>query len=538
MSTSSPVWYRWLFLLPALVVIVLGLRKRPDPVWQQAASLLTEKIYLLDEAPDSLQQLYCRIQQKPWIPGDTAALRLISTPSLPNIEWRAFRDLCTTAWKQRFIVVSGVTGVGSTKQASRAAQLIAGAPDRLMTILCAPQFDLDLHKRYIGETDPKGVFKPGQLLAFWDRCYANPDRPFALYLDNLDKINPETFFGPELWETLSSTKDTAVLGGRKTPVPPNFFMISVTHLGPGSIVELNEEHFKRLGKQYILQPNPAELLKYYERQANKYSASKDTLQQQKARDMRDTAQMHRFLYYFIKTNRLIDKRYGPGYALGQSSNIRSLYRASDVAEFQKVYFNHLAALQPQQPLEEDFFDPMAYTIRTNGLEPGSSFWARQAKFLQDTGYLVEITMVLTTALITALVGWWVFRRREQLMRRYGERTQQIFNGFEKQQLGAEAAARQLEDIKREVDQLVMKRRLNYTEGLYFLAFIEDKAKRIEYARNVSENFLELFNTFMEDNILTENEYQKLKQFLQSIRHKIPVEIYEQFNEKVEGAYQS
>ena len=78
----------------------------------------------------------------------------------------------------------------------------------------------------------------------------------------------------------------------------------------------------------------------------------------------------------------------------------------------------------------------------------------------------------------------------------------------------------------------MRRKLNYTEGLYFLAFVEDKAKRIDFARNVSENFLELFNAFMEDNVLTENEYQKLGMFLESIKHKIPAEIYEQFRQKV------
>ena len=145
-------------------------------------------------------------------------------------------------------------------------------------------------------------------------------------------------------------------------------------------------------------------------------------------------------------------------------------------------------------------------------------------------------MVAATALLTMLAGWWVFRRREQLIRRYGERAQQVYHGFETQLISAEVAGRRLEEIKNEVDGLVMRRRLNYTEGLYFLAFIEDKVKRIEFARNVSENFLELFNAFMEDDILTESEYLKLKQFLQSIRHKIPSEIYEQFRDKVEAAY--
>jgi hypothetical protein len=78
--------------------------------------------------------------------------------------------------------------------------------------------------------------------------------------------------------------------------------------------------------------------------------------------------------------------------------------------------------------------------------------------------------------------------------------------------------------------------LGYTEGLYFLAFVEDMVKRIEYARSVSENFMELFSAFMEDDILTENEYLKLKQFLHTIRHKIPPDLYEQFSRKVESTY--
>ncbi len=158
------------------------------------------------------------------------------------------------------------------------------------------------------------------------------------------------------------------------------------------------------------------------------------------------------------------------------------------------------------------------------------------QYLQDTGYFVEITMVATTALLTFLVGWWVFRRRERLIRFYGEQAQEVYAGFEMQVISAEVAAQRLEAIKNEVDGLVMRRRLNYTEGLYFLAFVEDKVKRIEFARNVSQNFLELFNTFMEDNMLTESEYTKLRQFLQSIRHKIPAETYEQFRKKVEQAF--
>lgn len=526
--------------MPLLALLCwFGLRNHEDPLWTQAGVLLRDRYLMIGEASDSLQKLYCEIHHAPYTPGDSTALKLVSHPYLSNIEWTAFRDFCREAQHNNFLVISGVTGVGATKQTKHMARLLAGSPENLMEIDCAPQFDLDYHKKYIGYEEGN-QFAPGKLLTFWEQCRLHPDRRFVAVADNFDKINPETFFGPELWEALSSPRDSAILGGKTVTVPPNFYFFSVTHLGPGSLIEMNEEHFKRLGRQYIMEPNPRELLAWLRQQREKLLKNNSRGPEDASRlaALNDPEQMQRFVFYFLKANKFVKETYADGYQLGQGSNVRSFYRDKDLADLKRVWLNHINALRPQRPLTDDDFKPLDFTIRTSGLEPGSNFVARQIKFLEDTGYLVEVTMVAATALLTALAGWWVFRRREQLIRRYGDRAQQVYSGFEKQLISAEVAARRLEEIKKEVDDLVLRRRLGYTEGLYFLAFIEDRAKRIEFARNVSENFLELFNAFMEDDILTESEYIKLKQFLQSIRHKIPVEVYDQFREKVEQAYAS
>lgn len=527
---TLPPFRTYLFTLPLLALLLwLGLRNRPDPVWLQAGELVSQRFSLLQDVPDSLQRLYCDWHNLPFQAGDSTALRLISTPSLSVIEWTTFRDFFRTATRQPFMVVSGVTGVGTTKQTKHLVRLLTGRPENVLTVECAPQFDLDYHKKYIGyESD--GKFIPGELLLFWEKCRQHPEQHFAAVIDNFDKINPETFFGPQLWESLSTRGDTADLHGYKAVPPPNFHLFSVTHLGPGSLVEFNAEHFKRLGRQYVLPPNPRELLEYLRRK------KPATLDSAHRAAIGDTLQMQQFIFYFLKTNELLRERYGLGYQLGQGSNVRDFYAPADLADLKETYLIHLNALRRTRQLTERDFDPLDYTVRTGGLEPNSSFLARQVQYLHDTGYFVEITMVATTALLTFLAGLWMFRRREQLIRHYGERALQIYNGFETQQISADIAARRLEEIKHEVDSLVMRRKLNYTEGLYFLAFVEDKAKRIDFARNVSENFLELFNAFMEDNMLTESEYQKLRQFLQSIRHKVPAEIYNQFLEKVETAY--
>ncbi len=517
--------------MPVLALALwLGLRNRPDPVWTEAGEIARQRFALLQDVPDSLQQLYCSWHKLPYRPGDTTALHLVSTPSLSNIEWTTFRDFFQAVTKQQNIVVAGVTGVGATKQTKHLVRLLTGRPENVLLIECAPLFDLDYHKKYIGH-EQDGVFVPGELLAFWDHCRQYPRQHFAILIDNFDKINPETFFGPALWEAMSSPGEAAEIGGKQILPPPNCHILSVTHLGPGSLVEFNAEHFKRLGKQYILEPNARELIEYLRRKWE--SNPTDT---SRIAALADTNQMQTFLFYFLKTNALLHERYGDGYQLGQGSSVRDFFRHRDIPDLKEVFLDHLSALRRTRPLSDRDFHALDFTVRTGGMEPNSSFLAQQVQFLKDTGYFVEITMVATTALLTFLAGWWVFRRREQLIRHYGERAQQVYIGFEKQSISADVAARRLEEIKNEVDGLVMRRRLNYTEGLYFLAFVEDKVKRIEFARNVSQNFLELFNTFMEDDVLTESEYTKLRQFLQSIRHKIPEEIYERFREKVEQAY--
>ncbi len=493
---------------------------------------------MLEEAADSLRVLYATLHQQVIRP-DSTAFRLIATPNVPNIEWTKFRQFCQNLRQQKFLVLSGVTSTGATNLATRAARLLSGDPERLLLVDCSPQFDLELHKKYIGSENETGVLQPGLLLAFWERCRQSPNEHFVAVIDNFDKINPETFLGPELWEALSSSsRSGTTIGGVDVRIPANFHMISVTHLGPGSRIEFNEEHFKRLGRQYVLEPNAAELTEYLRKQAARLAAqpAPDSAARRQLAALRDTQNLQRVVFYFLKTNQLLSARYGEGYQLGQGSNLRRFFAPEDLPELKKTYLNHINGLRPARPLLLNDFRDLDYTVQHGGLEPHSNFIARQVQFLYDTGYFVEITMVLGTALLTFLIGWWVFRRRERLIRHYGDRTQQIFHMFEHQQISADSASRRLEAIKIEVDALVLRRRLNYTEGLYFLAFIEDKVKRIDFARNVSENFLELFNTFMEDNVLTENEYLKLRQFLQSIRHKIPEEVYTQFQEKVEKAY--
>lgn len=532
----------------AALLIWVGLRDRPDPNWEKSERQLRQEFVMLDDAADSVALLFNQfhgiqtVDSQRVQPKMSTGFRLLAEPFLPTAEWQKFRE--TFGWldKNRAAIIASVNGSGATTLTNRLAKFIAARPENLLEIRCAPQFDMDFHRKYIGFEDEQGVFQQGVLLKFWERAAANPQEKFVCELDNFDKINPETFFGPELWEKLGDPKTHVEIGGREVVIPPNFYLLSVIHAGGVGKIEFTNEHFRRLGGLHVLEPTAVELVEYLrsklvetEKEIAKNPSSEQQLKSELAA-LRDTQNLTRFVCFFSKMNALLAEKYSVAHQLGQWSNVRKMFKPADFQQLRKTFLNHINALEPSRPMTERDLASIDYTLETNGLESGSNFFARQIRFLKDTGYFVEITLIAATSLITALAGWWVFRRRERILRKYGERTRQIFDDYENQVLNADEASIRLESVKNEVDDLVLTRKINYTEALYFLAFIEDKVKRIEFAKNTSETFLDLMNTFLDDGVLSDKEYRKLMQFLQSIRHKIPEEEYLRFRAEVERVH--
>ena len=531
MFQAPPKWLSFTVALLAMgVSFALATKEQVDPLWQEAGALVRHPCLLVADAEEEAKQLYKHLHAASHA---TPPPSLVQQGAFKALSWAKFNDFCQQAQLSRFLVVSGVTGTGATKLAEQAANFLTTDPvNQVLTVRCAPAFDLDLHHKYIGYEDDNRVFHPGLLLEFWERCRQQPSQNFVFLIDNFDKINPETFFGPELWERLSPSNEKAILGGREIRIPDNFIMLSVTHLGPGSKVEFTEEHLKRLGRRYVLEPDACELLHLVDKKAKKQ------LENGGQAWLQDSTARRNLVYYFLKSNELVRQKYGPGFELGQGSELRTFFQPEDLESIKHTYMTHINAIRGVKPLRQSDFDPIDYAVSHQGLAPNSSWLHRQVQWLSDTGYLVEITMVLATALLTALISWWIFWRREKLIRIYATQAQEAFDAFEAEELSAEEASKMLERIKTEVNNLVLQRKLNYTEALYFIAFIDDKVRRVEYAKRVSDHFLELFNTFMEDNVLTEREYTKLNQVLQSIRSRIPDDSYRHFSQRVEQAYQN
>ena len=96
---------------------------------------------------------------------------------------------------------------------------------------------------------------------------------------------------------------------------------------------------------------------------------------------------------------------------------------------------------------------------------------------------------------------------------------------------------EINEIKRTFDNLVLTQKVNYNEAAFFYNFLEDKVRSITIAREINESFLKLMDAFLEDNVLTESEYAKLNQFLESISFKITTPQYEYYKKQIEDIYQ-
>lgn len=524
-------------LLGAIIGIALisflffyGLQDQKDPLWEELNLIFEENHQTLAQSADSLQITFDHFHKE--MATDHEALSLLSKPFLPDMEFQKFQHYFNLVRKKKFTIFSGVTGSGTSTLTEKLASFIAIEPDRIMGIVCAPQFDLEYNKKYIGVQKGKH-FEKGDLLRFFDRSLENPTENFVVIIDNFDKINPETFFGPELWRKLDNRDQELKMGDQIITIPDNLYVFSVTHSGVGSKIELNNEHFKRLGGQHFIQPNHKELSLYL---FGKKEACHSNPNDKNCTALLDTSYLKGFLYFFIKSNKMIEKKYSRGHTLGQWGNIRKAYKNKDFVEIQRIFINHVNAFKNQEALRDKDFAAIHHTIQTDGFLKNSNFISRQLKVLEEKGFLTEFVVGLSFLVITALFSFIFFKRRQKYIRSHIQAIHQLVDQYDQGKLDYDVVTQNIEVVKKEVDLLIVDNKLNYNEATFFYTFIEDRLRRIEAARNVGQNFKALMDSFLEDQVLSEQEYKKLLNYLDTIKHKISNEDYQGFRKEVNLVY--
>ncbi len=545
----------WWLTLPLLGCLIWGgkwlFSNELDPYWFGLNDALRKNYASLERSNDSLQALYQQIhpQDHAIKQDDSLAIRVISRPYLPTMTFKKFKKNVLLFQKRKMSLVAGVTGSGNSALVSRVAAFLASGQDSgaLLTVMCAPQFDLKLHDEYIGYFE-NSIFKRGKLLQLWIEAKKNPTKNYVCLIDNFDKINPETFFGPQIWEKLSDPKFPVIFGTDTVEIPKNFYLLGITHAGAGAHIEFSDEHFKRLGGQILLEITSEELilelrnrLKRHKKDLEKARAAQDSSEIAKLAPqiaaLSDTQNVKRLIYFFQKTNELIGKRYGESFQIGQWSDIRKKYLPQDFEDVQKMFLFHVNGLRPSVPLREEDFDPILYTIKTNGYIKHSSPFFKFFDWLRDFGLLNEFGVASVFAALTGIFGWLLFSRRHEFIRNSMERIMKLSDEYNNQQKTYDEIVTEIVQLRRQFDQKVLLKKINYTEASFFYSALEDKVRSIEIAQEVNHTFLKLVDVFLEDQILTTSEYQKLNQFLESIRSRISEAQYIRYKLEIETMYQ-
>jgi hypothetical protein len=550
-------YYIWVcpLLLGIIAAFYVGFKNEDDPLWKDLDAQLGKDYLTLDKSADSLQVLYETFHQKKFA-DDSTAFKLIAKPYVPTMSFSKFQQYFNLVVNKKVILMSGVSGVGNTTLLSKIAALIATTDkSHRLDILCAPQFDLEYNKRFIGQFDEQGHFKKGKLLKFWDTCLKNPNQKFVCVIDDFDKINPETLFGPELWQKLDEPRLPVIFDKDTIHIPDNFYLLCLTHTGVSSKIELNNEHFKRFGGQEMLEVNHGELILALREQLAKVKqmipkqmaelAQKPTdkalmsaveKSKKQLAALQDTPNMKRLVYFFIRTNELIENQYGKGHQLGQWCDIRKMYCKDDFIKIQNTFIQHVNAFRPAKELNVQDFKPIFYTIRTKGKKQHSSPIFQFLDFLRQAGALNEFAVAGTFALVTGLFGWLFVRRRHRYIKEYTDKIHMLSLDFEHKKRDYDNVLGNVNLLKREFEQLVLQQKVNYSEASFFYDSLEDKMRTMEITRDMNQSFLQLVDVFLEDNYLSDSEYQKLSQFLETIRAKISAEQYRAYKEEIERVY--
>ena len=164
-------------------------------------------------------------------------------------------------------------------------------------------------------------------------------------------------------------------------------------------------------------------------------------------------------------------------------------------------------------------------------------WKAFAQAIDIDREQVRLLPDLELVVVLAIFGWWYFRRRHEYIKDFTDKIYGFMNDYHKNLKSHDQLVSEIKDLKREFDNLVLSQKVNYSEASFFYGFLDDKVRAIEIAREINESFLKLVDAFLDDNVLTESEYAKLNQFLNSIKLKIPTPQYVAYKKQIDEIYQ-
>ncbi len=522
----------WVLIgITLLVFIFIGSKNKSDPFWSSLDTLIVSKnIYCLEEKFDVIDSAY-RTYQKDTELQKVSSFEFISKPFLPIYEYHKFLNIIDYFYKNKIMIVSGVTGSSKTTIIDRAAKLMAASPERILHLQCVEKMEVELHKQWIGY-QTEDAFRPGKLLKFFEKCRQDTLHNFVFIIDDIDKIYPATFFGAPLWNELDNPSYNNSIEGYTDDltIPPNFYMLAVTHSGAGSTVELNFEHYRRLGNNvpYVIPPDYIEFFLYmktkFENKENIYKEKKH---------------IKKLLYFFIKANEYIEKNYGQSYMIGQWTAVRKYLEPENFDDFVNCFLENVNTFSPEVPLSKADFKPIFYSIENDGLLIKTNFLDKSFKAIIKTGVFSEITVAILFALITAIISIIMFRKKRKFINELVCSSNATIKEFESNKISYDESRGRLLIINENIDKYIIKRKINFTEANYLLTTISHQLKKIEDINKLNQaslNLREMFNRFTADGELDKKEHNYLIQFLDGIKSTISTKVYNNLKTQIDDTF--
>lgn len=508
--------------LPILALLIWGGIKLSensfDPLWTDLDNLIrNEKFYYLEDKRTELDSLFLSIQKDSAYYG-IDAFDLIANPFPLTMDYNKFENAVNFLHQNKRMLVLGVTGSGRSSLLDRLAKFFAVDDEHIITLYCVPQLEVEYHKQWVGYTD-NGVFYKGKLLEFFEAANKDTNHNFVMIIDDIDLIYPNTFFGAEIWNELENAEYNNEIEGYDIPItiPENFYLISTTKTGQGNVVKFNDEHYRRLSPNGVFEvyPDSVEFLLYLKR---KFEFEPDDIKVEHVR---------KILYSFIRINNRISDNVGKGYMLGQWSTIRKSINPEEFSDFTNKFVMHINALNPDIAFSEKDIADIVFSSTNNGELPRTNFYAKTYDFFYDSGIFSEASVAIIFLLVSSIFGYLLFLKRKHLIRDYVVKVYKFSEDFENGKIEFDDAMQYISDTRKEIDNLAMKRKINYTESLFIYNLMNERSKMITASKNTEDIYNKMFETFMQDQSISTKEYNKLKDLIEKSRNKISDKYYQE-----------
>lgn len=513
--------YFYLILSFPLVIFIIwgGIRlgeNEHDPLWTDLETLISSnEFYYLEDAKDMLDSAFLQIQKDTSYYG-TNAYDLINDPFPLTMEYRKFLKSLQFVYTNRMVLTIGVTGSGRSTLLDRLSKFIAVTPDRIISLSCVPKLEVEYHKQWVGYVD-NGVFYKGKMLKFLERAHQDTIHNYVMIIDDIDLIYPSTFFGAALWNEMENPNYSNYIEGyeKEITIPENFFLITTTRSGPGSVIKLNDQHYRRLSPNGVLEvyPDSLEFMLYLKR---KFS---DSIPEYANSQIRKT------LYTFIKINNEIEKDLGKGYTIGQWSSIRKSIREDEYSEYVNKFIQHVNSLNSEILFDESNVSDVIYSVNNNGIIRHSNVYAKVYTFVYESGIFSEASVAIVFLILSSFFGYLFYVRRRNIIRGYVMKVYKVSEDFDSNLIDYQKTIDIMYEIKHEVDHLAMRKKINYTESLFIYNLIRDRSDIASQSNETEEMYNKMLNVFMEDDIISEKEYKRLERLIERSKNRISESYY-------------